>query len=38
MTNNEVLVVDLAILAVIVLLGQLARRFSKRGREASSQQ
>jgi hypothetical protein len=36
MSSNEVLIIDAAVLAFILLLGQLARKFSKRGREASS--
>jgi hypothetical protein len=36
MSSNEVLIIDAVVLAFILLLGQLARKFSKRGREASS--
>jgi hypothetical protein len=36
MSSNEVLIIDATVLAFILLLGQLARRISKRGREASS--
>jgi hypothetical protein len=36
MSSNEVLIIDALLLAGIFLLGQLARKFSKRGREASS--
>ena len=36
MSSNEVLIIDALILAGILLLGQLARKLSKRGRQASS--
>ena len=36
MSSNEVLIIDALILVGIFLLGQLARKFSKKDREASS--